>query len=112
MIVKEFIEKHRYDEKGYCPCIIDFQGNMYECPQGHLNALLDLVGRRELLAEIQNNVSPLFYLIVVTKAVAVDYENQVYSEELSSEQKDALNALDEIGLISINLQNIHKNINL
>ncbi len=112
MTLKEFVEKHKNDEKGYCPCIIDWQGEVYECPQGHLNALLDLVGKREFLAEIEQNVSPLFYMILKTRAVVVDYENQVYSEELSMKQRYALIDLGENGLISVNLKNIHKNINL
>ena len=109
---KEFIEIHRKDPKGYCPCVVDVRGDVYECPQGHLDALLNLEGNQETLADIPKDMAPLFYMLAKTKAVAVDYENQIYSEELTQEQRYTLIALSEEGLISINLTDIHGNINL
>lgn len=112
MTKQEFIEKHKMDEKGYCPCIVDRKGDVYECPKGHLNALMELGEEQQLLTELPDNISPLFYMILQTNAVAVDYENQVYSGELTQEQRYTLIELSENGLILINLMNIHKNINL
>ena len=109
---KEFIEIHRKDPKGYCPCVVDVEGDVYECPQGHLDALLKLEGKQETLADIPKDMAPLFYMIAKTKAVAVDYENQVYSQELTQGQQNTLTALSEEGLISLDLKNIHGNINL
>ena len=51
-------------------------------------------------------------MIFQTRAVAVDYENQVYSDELTQEQRYTLIELSEVGLIRINLKNIHENIHL
>lgn len=112
MTKQEFIEKHKEDTKGYCPCVVDYEGNVYECPKGHLEALMELGREKNLLLEIPDNISPLFYMIFQTKAVAVDYENQVYSDELTQEQRYTLIELSEVGLIRINLKNIHENIHL
>lgn len=112
MTAKEFMEKHKEDAKGNCPCIIDAQGNVYECPRGHLNALLELKNEKDLLAEIPDNISPLFYMILETGAVVVDYENQVYNEELTQEQRYTLLDLSEEGFIRIYLKDIHHNISL
>ena len=112
MTKQEFIEKHKNDPKGYCPCVIDPQGEVFECPKGHLEALMDLGRARNLLVELPDDISPLFYMIFQTNAVVVDYENQVYSDDLTQEQRYTLIDLSEKGLIQINLKNIHKNINL
>lgn len=109
---QEFVEKHKNDPKGYCPCVIDAKGEVYECPKGHLQALLELGEKEKLLSEIPNDVSPLFYMIYDTQAVAVDFENQVYSGELTQEQQHTLKILSENDLIQMNLMNIHKNIKL
>ena len=47
MTKQEFIEKHKEDTKGYCPCVVDYEGNLYECPKGHLEALMEL-GRKKI----------------------------------------------------------------
>lgn len=112
MKLKEFIEKHQEAPKGYCPCVVDAQGNVYECPQGHLDALLKLEGSQETLADIPDDAAPLFYMIVKKRAVVVDYENQVYSDELTPEQKVTLQELSKNELISVDLKNIHGKFNL
>ena len=112
MTKQEFIEKHKGEPKGYCPCIVDVKGDVYECPQGHLNALLELGEEKKQLTEIPDDISPLFYMIFQTKAVAVDYENQVYSNDMTQEQRYTLIDLSENGMILINLKNIHQNIKL
>lgn len=109
---QEFIEKHKNDPVGYCPCVVDSKGDVYECPKGHLETLMELAGNGDKLEDIPNDISPLFYMITQTKAVAVDYENQVYSEEMTQEQRYTLIELSEHGMIQIDLKNIHKNINL
>lgn len=108
---QEFIEKHKNDPRGYCPCIIDTKGEVYECPKGHLEALMELGKEKDLLLQIPDEISPLFYMIFQTRAIAVDYENQVYGEELTQEQRYTLIDLSEAGLIQIDLKKIHKNIN-
>ena len=73
---------------------------------------MELEKKQNLLEEIPDNISPLFYMIFQTGAVVVDYENQVYSDDLTQEQRYTLIELSEAGLIRINLKNIHKNITL
>ena len=107
---QEFIEKHMNDPRGYCPCIIDAKGEVYECPKGHFDELMELGKEKNLLLEIPDEISPLFYMIFQTGAIAVDYENQVYGEELTQEQRYTLIDLSEVGLIQIDLKKIHKNI--
>ena len=112
MKLEEFIAKQKDAPKEYCPCIIDVRGNVYDCPKGHLEALLALDQNQETLADIPDNMAPLFYMIAKTGAVVVDYENQVYNETLTEQQKNSLSALHQQGLISMELKNIHGNINL
>lgn len=112
MTKQEFMEKHKNDPKGYCPCIVDVKGDIYECLKGHLESLMELEKEQYQLTEIPNDISPLFYMIFKTGAVVVDYENQVYSDELTQEQRYTLIELSEKGLIQINLKNIHKSMNL
>ncbi len=112
MTIQEFMELHKDEPKGYCPCVITADGSFYECPDGHLNALFDLDEGRGLLAKIPDNMSPLFYMIQKTHAVAVDYEAQVFSGELTAEEQSALQTLYEQGFITQNPQNIHGHIYL
>lgn len=109
---KEFIEKYKAEPKGYCPCIIDVEGVIYECPKGHLEALLELKEAESRLEEIPNDMSPLFYMTAQTKAVVVDYENQLYSGKLAPEQQDTLKELEENELIQMNLIDIGKRMRL
>lgn len=108
----EFIAKYKAEPKGYCPCVIDAKGVIYECPKGHLEALLELKEAKSKLEEIPNNMSPLFYMTAQTKAVVVDYENQLYSGELATEQQNTLKELKENELIQMNLIDIHKSMSL
>ncbi len=112
MTKQEFIEKHKADPKGYCPCVVDVDGQIYECPKGHLDALMELGKAQNLLEEIPDDISPLFYIISQTKAVAVDYENQIYSGELTQEERYTLIELGENEMIMINLINIQNHIKL
>lgn len=112
MTLKEFLEKHKEDPRGYCPCVVDVQGDVYECPRGHLDALLNLNGKNMGLEDIPRDVSPLFYMLAETGAVVVDFENQVYHGELTGEQLDTLEALGEAGMITPELKGIHGSIRL
>lgn len=112
MTIQEFMRLHENEPKGYCPCVITTDGAVYECPDGHLNALFDLDEGREMLAEIPDNIAPLFYMIQKTGAVAVDYEAQVFSGELTNAEKTSLQTLYEHDYITKNPQNIHGHIYL
>ena len=112
MKAEEFVKLHADDTKGYCVCIIDKKGNIFECPKGHLEALFDLDGVHDTLSSIPDNVSPLFYMIEKTGVVVVDYENQVYDHDLTQEQRYALITLGDHHMILTNPKNIHANIYL
>lgn len=107
MTLQEFIKKYKAKPQGFCPCVIDAGGEVFECPNGHLNALLELQEEIKTLADIPKDAAPLFYMIVKTNAVVVDYETQVYSWNLTSEQEETLQKLEQQELISISLKNIH-----
>lgn len=111
MTLKEFEEKHREEPQGFCPCVVDVQGNLYECSKGHLEALLKLDGDKKL-EDIPKDVSPLFYMLNETRAIVVDYESQVCSGAISQKQQSALTSLSEMGMISMNLKDIHGKIEL
>ena len=106
MKVKEFIAGYHPKLSEYCPCVIGWNGDVYECRMSHLDTLVTLSGDKDILSRIPENVSPLFYLTMQQKSVIVDYENQIYSQELSKEQSEALEALKEAGLITRNITNI------
>lgn len=112
MRVKEFIAGYQPKFSEYCPCVIDWQGEVYECKTSHLDELIRLGGDEDILSELPKELSPLFYLIDRLRSVAVDYENQIYSGELSAEQKEALQDLAEAGLITMSLTNIHGKITI
>ena len=103
MKAKEFIETYKTQFSEYCPCIITAAGDVIECADGHTKALEELYPGEEL----PSDVMPMQYLIVRTKTVVVDYENQVYSETLTGEQKEALRVLADDGMITIHLGDIH-----
>ena len=112
MQLENFIRLYENKPAGYCPCIIDTQGELYECPSGHLNALFSLDKEHRTLSEVPADMSPLFYMIHKTGAVAVDYEGQIYDERLTPPQQQVLDALYRHGLILAKPQNIHKMIHL
>lgn len=107
MKAKEFIETHKTQFSEYCPCIITAAGDVIECADGHTKALEELFHTECPGEELPQDVMPMQYLIVRTKTVVVDYENQVYSEALTGEQKEALRVLADAGMITIHLGDIH-----
>lgn len=112
MKLQDFIKLYEKKPSGYCPCIIDMQGDLFECPNGHLNALFALDKEHRTLSEVPADMSPLFYMIQKTGAIAVDYEGQLYDDHMTPSQQLALDELVRHGLILAKLQNIHKMIRL
>lgn len=102
MKIKEFIASFQPKFSEYCPCIITWNGEIHVCETNHLDEMIHLSGDKNILSEIPQNVSPLFYLTEKLCCVVVDYENQLYSAELSQEQKEALLRLAEAKLIILN----------
>ena len=112
MKLHEFIKLCKNKPSGYCPCIIDMQGELYECPNGHQNALFDLDKEHRTLPDIPSDMSPLFYMIQKTGAVVVDYEGQIFNDHMTTQQQQALKALCRCGLIVSKPLNIHTKIRL
>lgn len=109
MNAREFIKSYQPKFEEYCPCVIDWKGEVYECTSSHLDTLIELNGDEDILNKIPENTSPLFYLTEKLRCVLVDYENQVYCEDFSQEQRYALLDLAEAKLIMVNPMDIHKN---
>ena len=107
MKAKEFIVSYMTQFSEECRCIITAAGDVIECADAHTKALEELFHTECPGEELPSDVMPMQYLIVRTKTVVVDYENQVYSETLTGEQKEALRVLADAGMITINLGDIH-----
>ena len=110
MGVDEFISTYKSPLTEFCACIIDADGEVVTCDKGHLQTLQELYIQRTGEKELPKEASAMFWLIVRLQVVVVDYENQVYSENLSAEQKNALKVLKQKSLISMHLCNIHGNL--
>lgn len=98
---KEFVKNYKQPFSEYCPCVIDWKGEIYLCSKGHLETLVEISGDKDILSGLPKEVSPLFYLTEKLKCVVVDYENQLYAGELSQEQRYALLDLAEAKLILV-----------
>lgn len=107
MNAKEFVKTYQPKFEEYCPCVIDWKGEVYECESSHLNTLIWLSGEKDILNKLPENISPLFYLTEKLGCVLVDYENQIYSRTFSEEQQSALAELEKAKLILMNPINIH-----
>lgn len=107
MKVGEFIESFEPKFREYCPCVIDREGEVVLCEKSHLDALIQMCGNPQILSEIPEETSPLFYLMCRLRCVVVDYENQIYCQELLEVQQQALTALAEANIIVMNPKSIH-----
>lgn len=99
MNIDVFIEQYKPEMSEYCPIVIDLDGAIHECPEGHLKTLKEMIGDESILLNIPDNVSPLLFLVDKLKCIVVDYENQIYMDELTEQQDEALNKLVAVGLI-------------
>ncbi|MGN0483556.1 MAG: hypothetical protein ACI4HI_08395 [Lachnospiraceae bacterium] len=107
MSVTDFIEKEKDREIGYCACLVQEDGSIVEIEKGHLGALVELYGDETILSKLPQDVAPMFWLIEKTNVVVVDYENQIYSEDMTQEQRKALIALSDAKRIRVHLFDIH-----
>lgn len=108
MKIREFIDYYQPGMSEYCPVVIAYDGEIYECKEGHLHCMLELSGNSKMLEEIPKDVAPLFFMIEKLKCVVVDFENQIAFDRLTKEQEDAIEQLAKKGLIQNNLKIIHK----
>ena len=107
MNVEAFITQEESRPIGYCACLVAEDGSVFPIEDGHLNALIAYYGDKDILAKLSDDIAPMFWLITKTRVVVVDYENQLYSEDLTQEQRKALIALAEAKRIRVNLFDIH-----
>lgn len=112
MDLDQFLQFLNDVPRGHCSCVITADGRIYACPDGHLNALLDLDEGRDMLSTIPGDVSPLFFMLEKTCAVAVDYESQVYCGEISKAQAPILATLEQRGRILHRPKNVKGHIAL
>ncbi len=107
MNYQEFI--HNFDRKftEFCPCVIGQDGETWDCEKGHLMTLQEIYKERYQVEELPPEAMQMFYLIVKLQVIVVDYENQIYSDNISGEQQKALEALEKENLIQMHLMNIH-----
>lgn len=99
MNADEFIKNFHPGMSEYCPVIITPDGSIYECSGGHLQTLKAISGDADVMSKIPKDESPLLYLTGALGCVCVDYENQIYLDELTEKQSEALKLLEEAGLI-------------
>ena len=89
MTVSDYIAIKKQQHTTMCAAILYPDGEIEECASSHLKTMIDHLGN-EIWDQIPKDESPLFWLTGYTGVVLIDYENQVYSEALSEEQRDAL----------------------
>ena len=99
MLADQFVRYYSPQMSEYCPVVIRSDGNIFDSSLGHLQTLVSLSNDHDILSVIPKDVSPLLYLAYELKCVIVDYENQIYIDELTPAQKEALESLEKAGLI-------------
>ncbi len=92
MTAREYIDVKKAQGTTMCSAILYPDGRIEECVKSHLKTLMLPFGN-DIWDKIPKDMSPLFFMTAYTGAVLIDYENQIYSEELTDEQYKALNEL-------------------
>jgi hypothetical protein len=99
MTHERFIKYYSPEMSEYCPVVIRPDGNIFDSTLGHIQTLVSLSPDPDILKNIPKDVSPLLYMADMLRCVIVDYENQIYVDELTPLQEEALTALVRAGLI-------------
>lgn len=92
MKASQYVALKKPQNTTMCSAVLYPDGNIEECLKSHLKTLMLPFGN-DIWDEIPDDISPLFYMTAYTGAVLIDYENQIYSEDLTKEQSDALEEL-------------------
>lgn len=106
MTVMDYIAEKKDQNTTMCAAILYPDGEIVECVKGHMTTLIESLGS-DIWDEIPKEESPLFWLTAYTGAVLIDYENQIYSENLAKEQEEALSKLYEAEVLMKHPCNIH-----
>ncbi len=106
MTASEYISMKQEQKTTMCAALLYPDGDVKECVKSHLKTMIVSLGN-EIWDRIPENESPLFWLTAYTGVVLIDYENQLYSEQLTKEQETALQEMYRAGILLENLKNIH-----
>lgn len=98
MTVETYIKWKKPLHTTMCAALLYPNGDIEECKFGHLKAMIADVGEYawDLIPQEE---SPLFFMTAYTGVVLIDYENQIYSEQLTKEQEAALDAMYAEGVL-------------
>ena len=107
--IENFMENYHPRVSEYCSAIIDQQGAVWECVGSHLQTMIQMSGDPDYLMKVPDGKAPLLWMTIQLHCVLVDYENQIFSEHLTPEQEQALDALEQAGLIVHERKDIHGN---
>ncbi|MDD3369893.1 MAG: hypothetical protein PHP50_13610 [Lachnospiraceae bacterium] len=107
MTTQEFIHYNQTKYQVFCSCILSPDGTITECKEGHLKTLMAVSGIKNLWNILPGNASPLFWIIIQSGCVAVDFENQLYNRALTGPQKDVLEAFWEAKIIMLHPIDLH-----
>lgn len=106
MTASEYVALKKEQKTTMCAALLYPDGDVKECVKSHLKTMIVSLGS-DIWEQIPENESPLFWLTAYTGVVLIDYENQLYSEQLTDEQERALQEMYQNGILLENLKNIH-----
>ncbi|MCR5654307.1 MAG: hypothetical protein K6G07_01525 [Lachnospiraceae bacterium] len=106
MTAQEYKELKLNEKTTVCSAVLYPDGDIKECVKSHLKTMIHTLGN-DIWDEIPKDEAPLFWLTAYMGVVLIDYENQLYSEELTPEQERALRILYDADVIMEKPANIH-----
>lgn len=106
MTASEYVVMKQEQKTTMCAAILYPDGNVEECIKSHLETMIDSLGSH-IWEQIPAEESPLFWLTAHMGVVLIDYENQLYSEQLTKEQQKAMKEMYEGGILLEHLKDIH-----
>ncbi len=106
MTAAEYVVMKQEQRTTMCAAILYPDGNVEECIKSHLETMINSLGSH-IWEQIPAEESPLFWLTAYMGVVLIDYENQLYSEQLTKEQDEALKEMYQSGILLEHLKDIH-----
>lgn len=106
MTASEYVAMKQEQKTTMCAAILYPDGDIKECVKSHLKTIIASLGS-DIWEQIPKEESPLFWLTSYTGVVLIDYENQLYSEQLTGEQEAALREMYQSGILMEHLKDIH-----
>lgn len=98
MKVSDYIKHKKQQNTTLCAAILYPEGEIEECVNSHLKTMITYLGDT-IWEQIPKDESPLFWITAYTGVVMLDYENQLYSEQLTEVQRDVLRQLYDAGVL-------------